>query len=245
MDMYSKSSFKTSSTESTTPVLTEAVSTTHPLGVSRFCHSTTALRTLDGGVDTISISYTADKDIIFSLPMDGTADTASGAAHRIILPKGTDKVVTVAIDQFKQPDWTEAKDSVKFDASKVTGISFEESTDDSKATTANIKITSIIFKGATIKPTPIVSSVNKVVKTAAISVAANTGILRATISLPKAENVSLSVVNTQGRIVAKQNLSLSAGITNVSLDLSNNAKGVYYLVAKGVSSNLVQKFLLQ
>lgn len=87
---------------------------------------------------------------------------------------------------------------------------------------------------------PVVSNVASLSKISSVS-----GVMKTELSLPTAAAVQLTVVNLQGRILAKQSSILKAGVNTISMDLSNHGTGIYYVIAKSADFNFTKKFMLR
>jgi len=58
-----------------------------------------------------------------------------------------------------------------------------------------------------------------------------------TITVAKAEQIQMQLVNNAGRLLQAKQLYVSAGSTSISLDMSSLSKGIYFLTIKGSSVN--------
>ena len=65
------------------------------------------------------------------------------------------------------------------------------------------------------------------------------------ISNPGVEAVQLRIIDNTGRIVKQQSLNVAAGNSAFSIDMSNLARGVYYLELKGETVNEHKQFIKQ
>jgi len=201
------------------------------------------------GLKSIEFSYTSDKDIAVTLPMytdKGVAITGDDIpAHVVILEKGTHRV-TKKIEEFVQPAyWLEKNTGLPLDLSKVTGFSLALETADDAATKGVLTINEVKFDGVTVKPLSIRMDGHTISTAGFGSIQATSGMIRANLSLPRTAEMNLSVVNMQGRIVASATQNMVAGTNLVSLGMSKQAKGVYFLVAQGSAGVYRHKFSLK
>ena len=65
------------------------------------------------------------------------------------------------------------------------------------------------------------------------------------ITLPKSNQTQLRIIDNMGRVVKQQQLALTAGSNNLSIDLSSLSKGMYYVELKGENLNERKKFVKQ
>ncbi len=193
----------------------------------------------------VEVIYSSNEIVKLKLPMEAATgiDGADGwiAEHEVLLPNTNGEVSTlpIALATFKQPYGTE----VPMDASKIKSVSLGLK---DGAATGEITIQSLKLAGANIVATPITSFDGSAIAPTGISqVTAAAGMVRANLSLPQAGVMDLMVVNTQGRVVARENLSVNSGVNTLSINMGGNATGVYYMVGNGAGIQLRQKFILQ
>jgi len=210
----------------------------------------TASKSFDG-MKSVEFFYTSDQDIAVTLPMSdakGVAITGDAVpAHVVVLPKGTNKRVPVTVAEFIQPTWYTDTAKVKptLDLKLVDGLSFSMETATDAATKGSFKLLELKFDGLSVLPTSL-APISSASKTAGFgTIAMETGVVRANLTLPRSADMTLSVVNMQGRVVATMNKQLEAGSNAVALSLGNQASGVYFLVAKGAAGTFQQKISIR
>ncbi len=193
----------------------------------------------------VEVIYSSNEVVKLKLPMaDATGiDGADGwiAEHEVLLPNtnGVLDTAAIALASFVQP----YGEVVPMDASLVKSVSLGLK---DGASTGEITISSLKLAGANIVATPIVSFDGSAIAPAGISqVTSAAGMVRANLSLPQAGLMDLMIVNTQGRVIARENLSVNGGVNALSIDMGGNATGIYYMVANGAGMQLRQKFILQ
>ncbi len=196
----------------------------------------------------VEVTYSADKAFRLALPITGKTDE-DGTAHFITLPAtGSEtKTISKALSDFAQPSWCEKDKTTAMDLSLVSGVTLEIDSDAATALAGKIAISSLKFDGAAInKPTSIFGIEFGRSNTVGFSsIRQETGMVHARLTLPRASNTNLTVVNMQGRVVANVNQSLTAGMNMVSLDISNQGSGVYFLVAEGLGGVYRHKLVLK
>ncbi len=197
------------------------------------------------GLISVGITYSSNKDLKFLVPFDD-AINLDGETHFVTLPAtgGVQKTVTTALAGFKQPVWASPKVEIDLAAVSMFEITLAEESDD--AINGEFTITAIKFDGVMVAPDLVATlgeTVTKTVGTDIAGVLSSNGIVSVQLNAPVSKNLTMSLVNAQGRIVSRQ--EMIAGSKSVSFDSKSIASGVYFLTLRGVNVNLQQKLFLK
>jgi len=64
------------------------------------------------------------------------------------------------------------------------------------------------------------------------------------INLAKAQDVTITVLDIHGKVVASEIIQVNAGVSNNQIDLKNIPKGMYYIKVQADNLNAVRKLIL-
>jgi len=93
--------------------------------------------------------------------------------------------------------------------------------------TASLGIADIQDAGLSIYPNPVTS-----------------GMVHVEINLAKAQDVTITVLDIHGKVVASEIIQVNAGVSNNQIDLKNIPKGMYYIKVQADNLNAVRKLIL-
>lgn len=73
----------------------------------------------------------------------------------------------------------------------------------------------------------------------------NSGKFNLTFTLPEKGNTEIAILNTDGKVVYKESLSAFSGVYDKEIDISKNAKGVYFVKVEQGKHAQVKKIVLE
>lgn len=184
-----------------------------------------------GDACNITITYTADKPIIMSLPQAPLSD--AGATYQYALPASTaSKTTTIEFTQFAQPSWVTP--TTPLDLAVIGGVSiFPNVADYAVNTTGTFTITSLKINGITGSTTDVIAE-NEL---ANATIYANNNLL--VISNIKQGNYTVEVLSIDGKLVKSVNTSLERNVNTISL--SDVANGIYMVKVSDMNGQVNMK----
>lgn len=164
---------------------------------------------------SLTITYTASKDILISLYQTGPSDT--GASPQYLLTASTSpKTVTIAASDFIQGDWVNPK--TPLDLTKVTGIDFGPAVEPTTniGVSGNFTITQLDIRGADLQATD-KESVQRISKTLQSPIF----IKNRKLNIIQNENIKeINLFTLSGKLI-KNILPTDENAKNMVIDLNN------------------------
>lgn len=170
-------------------------------------------------VTEVSIHYTSDKDFNIIIEQEGLSE--AGTAYEYKVTAESNKVIKIAIDDFKQPSWVDGEPDLQkpLELDRVLGISFAAIEQNAEI---NIEVKGINLKGY--EGTPITASVSKISKLKSValqSISKENMVL----SVGKSGSYNVSVFSVSGRELFSERMDFQKGMKTVvdfnSASLSN------------------------
>lgn len=190
-------------------------------------------------IESVTITYSADEPVLLTL--DEIALDTLGASYGYELPgtNGSVKTITIAINQFAQPDWvTEADGNVApLRLENVSSISLSAVT---KEAVSSFAVSSLVVKG--FEPAPVAITTGTAVTAPKKGITVQNGNI--VLNGFDGHVAQVTVIDLHGRQLLKNSVTLTAA-QNVALP-QNMSRGVYILSVEGIGARrMIQKFVVR
>ena len=184
-------------------------------------------------VSSISITYTSDKPI--SIVLGDPTLTDKGEGYMYVLGSGTNKSVTIPINDFTQPEWADYSFN---DLSKVASIVIQA--ENIGKTTG--KISKLELNGFGDCSTPIVPKPNVRKSQIRTNISITNGNL--SFNIPSEKVLLVNICDIRGRLLLSKEVTLNSGIASIALPTTLMANQTLILNVQGRNGLKMSKKML-